>query len=96
MAREGYTINGRYNTPLRGQCFDRSRSVLSRAFRRLRVRGIIERVVHTYRYYLTKLGKDVIFVRPAVKEMFVKPEFARWRVRYRNFISIIIGNRDLI
>jgi DNA-binding transcriptional ArsR family regulator len=39
---------------------DMSASVLSRQLARLRTLGLIKKVAHTYRYYLTRLGRAAI------------------------------------
>jgi DNA-binding HxlR family transcriptional regulator len=35
-------------------------SAMTRQLRRLRILGLIKKVTHTYRYYLTRMGRAVI------------------------------------
>ncbi len=83
LARGEFNINGLYNKSLRHYFPEKSSSALSRILKRLKVHGIIKRVSHTYKYYLTKLGKAVIAAGLAIKEMFVVPELAGIRLLYR-------------
>ncbi len=83
LARGEFNINGLYNKSLRVYFPDKSSSAISRILKRLRVHGLIKRVAHTYKYYLTKLGKAVITAGLAIKEMFVIPELSGIRLQYR-------------
>ena len=49
---------------------------MSRTLKRLRVHGLIKKVGGTYKYYLTKLGKQVIATGLYLKEMLVVPQLA--------------------
>ncbi|HKQ80367.1 MAG TPA: hypothetical protein VJ810_42125, partial [Blastocatellia bacterium] len=44
--------------------------------KRLRVHGLVKKVGSTYRYYLTKLGRQVILVGFKLKELFLLPQLA--------------------
>jgi predicted transcriptional regulator len=46
---------------------------VSRLFKRLRVHGLIKSVGKTYKYYVTKLGKEVIFQAEKIKELVLIP-----------------------
>jgi len=81
LARGEFNINGLYNKYLRVYFPDKSSSAISRIIKR--VHGIIKRVAHTYKYYLTKLGKAVITAGLAIKEMFVIPELSVTRLQCR-------------
>ena len=50
-------------------------SKISRLFKRMRVHGLIKAVGKTYKYYLTKLGKEVIFQAQKIKEIVLIPAF---------------------
>jgi len=41
--------------------------------KRLRLHGLIKKVGHTYKYYLTALGKQVIPLGLKLKELFIIP-----------------------
>jgi hypothetical protein len=47
--------------------------VISRALKRLRVHGLVKRVAHTYKYYVTSLGCAAITAGLMLKEFFLVP-----------------------
>jgi predicted transcriptional regulator len=49
---------------------------VSRILKRLRVHGIIKKVGKTYKYYLTKLGKQTIIMAEKLKELVLVPAYA--------------------
>ena len=49
---------------------------ISRMLKRLRVHGLVKKVGSTYRYYLTKLGRQVILAGLKLKELFLIPQLA--------------------
>lgn len=51
-------------------------SALSRQLHRLRVLGLIKRVVHSYRYYLTRLGRAAIAAACSVTQFQIIPAMA--------------------
>ncbi len=81
LARGEFNINGLYNKSLRQYFPDKSSSLISRMLKR--IHGLIKRIAHTYKYYLTKLGKTVITAGLAIKEMFVVPELSGIGLQYR-------------
>jgi hypothetical protein len=53
---------------------DISNYKLSRAIKRLRLKGLIKKVKGTYRYYITKLGESTICTLAKLKNLFIIPE----------------------
>ena len=51
-------------------------SALSRQLHRLHVLGLIKRVVHSYRYYLTRLGRAAIAAACSVMQLHIIPAMA--------------------
>lgn len=47
---------------------------ISRIFKRLRVIGLIKKVAATYKYYITKLGKEAILTALKLKNMVIIPQ----------------------
>ena len=41
--------------------------------KRLRVHGLIKKVGHTYKYYLTGLGKQIVALGLKLKELYIIP-----------------------
>ena len=44
--------------------------------KRLRTHGLIKKVAHRYKYYLTKLGRRVLTTSMILREYFVRPILA--------------------
>jgi DNA-binding HxlR family transcriptional regulator len=51
-----------------------SSSQISRQLKRLRVHGIIKRIGHRYKYYLTDLGRRAVLTGFKLRELFILPE----------------------
>ena len=60
ILRGEFTINGLSNKRLRALLPNKSSGQIARILRRLRLHHLIKRVGHTYRYYLTTLGRRLI------------------------------------
>lgn len=60
ILRGEFTINGLSNKRLRALLPEKSSGQIARILRRLRLHHLIKRVGHTYRYYLTSLGRRLI------------------------------------
>lgn len=71
-----FTVSGFQNKHLRKKLSDKNSSQISRQLKRLHVHGLIKKVGHTYKYYLTKLGLQVITLGLKLKEMVVIPNLA--------------------
>ena len=48
---------------------------ISRLIKRLRVHGLIKKAADSYKYYLTKLGKETIIMSQKIKELVLVPAF---------------------
>ena len=75
LAKGEYNIYGLRNQLIR-QHLPWSTGKVSRMLKRLRVHGLIKKVGGAYKYYLTKLGKQVIATGLYLKEMFIVPQLA--------------------
>ena len=73
LSRGEFNISGMQNKDLRRRLTDRSSGQISRLMKRLRVHGLIKKVGHTYKYYLTALGKQVIALGLKLKELHIIP-----------------------
>jgi DNA-binding HxlR family transcriptional regulator len=49
---------------------------VSRLLKRLRLHGLIKKVGHTYKYYLTQFGKIVITTSVKLRELVIIPQLA--------------------
>src|SRR5574337_13971 len=58
---------------------DISPSAMSRQLKRLRVLGLIKKVAHTYRYYLTRLGRSAIAAACSLTRFSIVPAMAAAR-----------------
>ncbi len=50
---------------------------VSRTLKRLHTHGMVKKVAHTYKYYLTRFGSQVITMGMKLKTMVIIPELAR-------------------
>ena len=64
------------NKTLRRFLPDKDSGQMSRLLKRLRVHGLIKKVDHTYKYYLTPLGKTVITAELKLRELVIIPQLA--------------------
>lgn len=76
LIRGEFNIWGFQNKDLRQYFHDKSSGYISNVLKRLRVHGLIRKIGRTYKYYLTKLGKQVIIAGLKIKRMFLIPELA--------------------
>ena len=60
LARGEFNLRGLQNKNLRAHLGKKTSGQVSRLLKRLRLHGLVKKVGHTYRYYLTLLGKQVI------------------------------------
>ena len=60
IQRGEFTLNGLNNKRLRTLLADKTSAQIARILRRLRNHHLIKRVGHTYRYYLTQLGRRLL------------------------------------
>jgi hypothetical protein len=76
IARGEFNISGMQNKTLRRFLPDKSGGQMSRLLKRLRVHGLLKKVGHTYKYYLTRFGKDVITTGLKLRELVIIPQLA--------------------
>jgi DNA-binding MarR family transcriptional regulator len=76
LTRGEFNIYGFRSKDL-GKYVDHTKSQLSRLFKRLRVHGLIKKAGKAYKYYLTKLGKEVINCGQKVINMVIIPQLAK-------------------
>lgn len=79
IARGEFNISGMQNKSLRRFLPAKNSGQVSRLLKRLRVHGLIKKVGHTYKYYLTQLGKTVIATGLKLRELVIIPELATSR-----------------
>ena len=71
-----FTISGFQNKHLRKK-LGKTSAQISRLLKRLHTHGLIKKIAHTYKYYLTKLGRQIITMGLKLKELFIIPELAK-------------------
>jgi len=73
IVRGEFTISGFRNVDLQRHLRDTNPGKISRLIRRLRKHGLIKKVQHGYKYYLTALGKRITACALKLREMFIIP-----------------------
>ena len=76
IARGEFNISGMQNKTLRQFLPQKNSGQMSRSLKRLRVHGLIKKVGHTYKYYLTQFGKAVITTGLKLRELVIIPQLA--------------------
>jgi len=76
IASGAFTISGFQNKHLRKK-LGKTSAQISRLLKRLYTHGLIKKIAHTYKYYLTKPGRQVIIMGLKLKELFIIPELAK-------------------
>lgn len=76
IARGEFNIRGFRNKSLQSFISNKSPAQISRILKRLRLHRLIRKVGHTFKYYLTSLGKQVITLGLRLKELFIIPKLA--------------------
>ncbi|MCL2132681.1 MAG: hypothetical protein FWH36_09600 [Lentimicrobiaceae bacterium] len=69
-----FNINGFRNKNIQ-KLLEFSGAKVSRLIKRLRVHGLVKKATDTYKYYLTKLGKETIIMSQKIKELVLVPTF---------------------
>jgi len=77
IARGEHAISGLRHKDLRPHLPERSRASISRAIKRLRTHGLIRKIGHTYKYYVTELGLRAIAAGQRLRELLVIPTLAQ-------------------
>jgi hypothetical protein len=73
ITRGEFNINGFRNRDLCRVLTGNTTARISRTIKRLRKHGLIKKVRHTYKYYLSALGRRVTMVALKLREMFIIP-----------------------
>jgi len=76
IIRGEFAIHGVSNQSLRALLTDKSSAQINRVLRRLRKHGLIKKVAHSYRYYLSSLGRRLILAARKLLEHVVLPNLA--------------------
>lgn len=76
LQRPEFNIHGMRRADLKPYIDGLSESALSRQLRRMRFLGLIKRVAHTYRYYLTRLGRAAIAAACSITQFALVPAMA--------------------
>ncbi len=74
ILRGEFNINGFRNKNLQ-KLLGFNGSKISRLIKRLRVHGLIKKATDSYKYYLTKIGKETIIMAQKIKEMVLVPAY---------------------
>lgn len=77
LQRPEFNIHGMRRADLKAWVPEFSNSRLSRQLHRLRSIGLIKRVTHSYRYYLTRLGRAAIAAACSLTQFQIIPAMAR-------------------
>ena len=73
ILRGEYNISGFRNKDLRMRLSKFNTGKISRLIKRLNVFGLIKKAGNTYKYYMTKLGKELIITAEKLKETILIP-----------------------
>jgi hypothetical protein len=76
IVRGEFNISGLQNKTLRLHLPERSSSQVSRLLKRLRTHGLVKKVGHTYKYYVTAFGKEVVATALKLRELVIIPQLA--------------------
>lgn len=74
ILRGEFNINGLRNKDMR-KALGMSGTKISRLLKRLWTHGLIKKIGNTYKYYVTKLGKETIITAQKIKELILIPAF---------------------
>lgn len=77
LGRGDWAICGFRAADLRAHIEGLSPGRSSYILKRLRIHGLIKKVAHTYKYYMTKLGRRVLVTALVIREYFVQPTLVR-------------------
>ena len=76
ILRGQHNISGMRNRDIRRHFPQLSPGQVSRRLKRLRTHGLIKRIGHTYKYYLTELGRTVAASGLKIRALTLLPQFA--------------------
>ena len=72
-----FCISGMKNETLRKLLPGRNAQQISRTLKRLRTHGLVKKTAHSYKYYLTSLGREVVAAGLRLKEFVILDEFKK-------------------
>ncbi len=76
LVRGEHLITGFRHLDIQKKLPHLSTGQVSRQLKRLRVHGLIKRIGHTYKYYLTELGRRAVITGLKLRELFILPSLA--------------------
>ena len=76
IVRGEFNISGLQNKSLRRHLNQLNSGQISRLLKRLRIHGLIKKVGHTYKYYVTTFGKEVVATALKLRELVIIPQLA--------------------
>jgi hypothetical protein len=76
LCRGEWQISGFQNRSLRRALPGKTGPQVSRLLKRLHMHGLIRKVGHTYKYYLTQFGQEVVLTALKLRELVVIPSLA--------------------
>ena len=77
IASGEFNISGFQNKNLRAKLAHKTTAQISIIIKRLRTHGLVKKIGHSYKYYLTKIGRHVITAGLQLKELFLIPKLAQ-------------------
>jgi hypothetical protein len=76
IVRGEFNITGLQNKTLRRHLHGLSSGQTSRLLKRLRTHGLVKKIGHTYKYYVTAFGKEVVATALKLRELVIIPQLA--------------------
>jgi hypothetical protein len=76
IVRGEFNVSGLQNKMLRRHLPERSSSQVSRLLKRLRTHGLIKKVGHSCKYYVTTFGKEVVATALKLRQLVIIPQLA--------------------
>jgi len=76
MVRSEFNISGLQNKTLRRHLPELSSGQVSRLLKQLRTHGLLKKIGHTYKYYVTVFGKEVVATALKLRELVIIPQLA--------------------
>ena len=80
IVRGEYQISGLSNRLLQRVLTGKNGGQISRVLKRLRLHGLVKKIGHTYKYYVTSLGQRVLIAALKLKEHLILPTLMPARV----------------
>jgi hypothetical protein len=78
IASGEFNISGFQNKNLRAKLGHKTTAQISMIIKRLRTHGLVKKIGHSYKYYLTKVGRHIITAGLQLKELFLIPKLAKY------------------